>query len=433
MEKIKQEILKKLRELRYIAEIDLKANNFENYTVKNVIHYNKKVELVNKKNGKKEEFNLYVVVTENSKSEKGEDPIFEIEYLEDKKGKVFTIVDLIREYEGFENIKDVVDKTKENEEKPEEEQDEELAKENLNELEDEKEQEEKGEEKQEKEQEERKRRKPSHIIERVNPDKAKLDYWQNIKQAFGLPEEVDTLAFSYPESSGDKVDYANITVYMLDKDGYIIEDLDVDDYFEFDSSTGNNPMQDDVVRHEEDENKGKAQIEENRTMIRLKGKNSADKNTYISLEQKSGVGDYNDINAGRKTVAGNQNVEKQLETDRVRVWDSEREKIVKSNAGIYNMNEIFEEAEEHKEHGDEGYINKENADGNENTIKLCDSPYIPGTEITWQELSEETGEGITKLQERFEREVVKNHLDPKEAIEVIEGDYGMIERTKDRM
>jgi len=187
-----------------------------------------------------------------------------------------------------------------------------------------------------------KKRKPSHVISRINPDKAKMDYWKTVKQACGLPKEVETLAFSYPVSSEDKVDYANITVYMLDKDGYIIDNLDIDDYFEFDSSTGNNPMQDDVVRHEEDENKERAQIEDNRTMIRLKAKNSKDKNTYISLEQKNTIGDYNDINAGRKTVAGTQNVEKQLETDHLIVWDSEREKLVKSNAGIYNMNEMLQ-------------------------------------------------------------------------------------------
>ena len=144
-----------------------------------------------------------------------------------------------------------------------------------------------------------------------------MDYWQTVKQACGLPANVHTLAFAYPTSSEDKVDNANVTVYMLDAEGNIIDDIDVDDYFEFDSSTGNNPMQDNVVRHEKDENEGKSEIDEHRTMIRLYAKNSSDRNTYISLEQKNGLGDYNDINAGRKIVAGTQNVEKQLETDRV--------------------------------------------------------------------------------------------------------------------
>ena len=431
MEKTKQEMLNKLRELKHIAEEDLKVNNFDNYHVKNVIHYNKKVELVNKKTSKKEEFDLYVAISENTKPEKDKNPIFEIEYLQNKKGKVFTIADLIKEYEGFESIKDVVDKTKENEQKSEKEKEKELKKDDLNELEEEEEKAQEKEENQEKS-EERKKRKPSHVIERVNPDKAKMDYWKTVKQACGLPSRVETLAFSYPVSSEDKVDYANITVYMLDKDGYIIDDLDVDDYFKFDSSTGNNPMKDDVVRHEEDGNKGKAQIEDNRTMIRLMAKNSSDKNTYISLEQKNRFADYNDINAGRKTVAGTQNVEKQLETDRVRVWDSEREKIVKSNAGRYNMNKIFEEAEKHKEHGDENYISNLNADGKEHTAEICNDLIIPGTEMTWEQLSEEAGESVKKLQERFEREI-KDGKEPKEIIEEIEYDYEMVEHTRDRV
>lgn len=422
MEKIKEEMLEKLRSIKQTAEEDLEANNFENYEVKNIIHFNQKVELINKESNKIEKFDLYIVVTENSKPEKGEDPIFEIEYLEDKKGNVYTIADLIHEYDGFESIKDVVDNAKENEELPEEEQDDEYAIDELNELE-EKEQEEKSLIESEKK-EEHKKIKPKYIIERVNPDKAKMDYWQNIKQAFGLPPEVHTLAFGYPDSSIDKVEHAKITVYMLDKDGYVIDDLNVNDYFEFDSSTGNNPMKDEVVRHEEDENKGKTQTEENRTMLRLKAKNGQDNNTYISLEQKNELGDYNDINAGRKTVAGTQNVEKQLETDRVRVWDSDREKLVKSNAGRFNMNEIFEEAEEHKIHGDEEYIHKENADGNKSTIELCKNPYIPGTEKTWEELSDETGESIKELQERFERELKKGK-EPDEILGEIEYDYEM--------
>ena len=119
---------------------------------------------------------------------------------------------------------------------------------------------------------EKKKRKPTHVIETIKPDQAKMDYWDTIREAFGLPSRVSTLAFAYPISSEDKVDYANITIYMLDNDGYIIDDLDVDDYFEFDSSTGNNPMNDNTKRFEEDENKGKVDTKSNDTMVRLKAK-----------------------------------------------------------------------------------------------------------------------------------------------------------------
>lgn len=345
----------------------------------------------------------------------------------------------LKEYEEGTPIKDIIVNLKQKQmEEQAKTRDEEKEMVSLNELEQEldrkdengKEEQDKTKKKEE-EIKSKEKRKPSHVIEVIEPDKAKMDYWKNVKQAFGLPDKVHTVAFAYPTSKEDKVDYANITVYMLDKDGYIIDDLKVDDYFEFDSSTGNNPINDDTVRFEEDENKGKAQLEENNTMIRLKAKNSQDQNTYISLEQKNHVGDNHDINAGRKIVGGTQNVEKQLETNKLRVWDSDRERLVNGRAGIYNMNHIYEEADKHKDHGDEEYIKKENADGKDYTVEMCESPIIPGTDKTWEELAEETGESITKLQDRFEREL-EDGKKPEDILEKIEYDYEMVEHNRDR-
>ena len=431
MDKAKKEKLEKLREIKENAQADLKEKHgYEDCIVKNVIHYNKKVELVNKKTKKKEQFDLCTIIVEDPKTK--EEII--LYYLN---GKEVDYTAIIIEYESPEPIKDLINNTKENESKQDKEKDPELVTDNLNELEQKEKEESKIEEqdkikeKEKSQVEQKEKRKPNHVIESIEPDKAKLDYWKNIKQAFDLPERVHTIAFSYPTSKDDKIDYANITVHMLDKDGYIIDDIKVDDYFEFDSSTGNNPINDNTVRFEEDENRDKAQINGNNTMVRLKAKNSQDNNTYISLEQKNNIGDNNDINAGRKVVAGTQNVEKQLETNKLRVWDSERERLVSGRAGIYNINDIYEEADEHKEHGDEEYIKNENADGNENTIEICESLYIPGTDKTWEELSEETGESISKLQERFEHKLEEGE-NPEDILEEIEYDYEMIGPNRDK-
>lgn len=334
-------------------------------------------------------------------------------------GQEIDMRELMRTYEDIQPIKDTINKIKENEGKNDNDKELEETDEILEryagaigeDREDKRKIKEKDVEENIKENDKKQgidkteKRKPSYVIERINPDKAKMDYWQTLKKAFGLPKEVDTLAFSYPVSSEDKVNYANITVYMLDKDGYIIDDLDVDDYFEFDTSTGNNPMQDDTIRHEKDENKGRTQIDDNNTMIRLMAKKANDKNSYISLEQKNGSIDYNDINAGKKVVGGTQNVEHQLETDRVRVRDSEVEQLVKSNAGRYNMNNMFDEAEKHKNHGDKEYIKTENADGDKTTIEICDEDKIPGTDTTWRKFANMCGyrgEGaLEKAQKRF--------------------------------
>ena len=384
----KEEILKRLKAVETMEVENLEDNGIADKVQIDNVKYLGKATLVQEIDGKKEqtEINVYAVIEDKTIKYYSDDMCLGIETVNVGNGEpaIIPSPEYLRMYEKDNPIKDIVNNLKlkeiEEQEKPQEER----TTVSLNELEKE-EKEQDGSEVSKKENEDekdipRKKRKPSYVIETVNPDKAKMDYWKTVKQACGLPEKVHTLAFSYPVSSEDKVDYANITVYMLDKDGYIIEDLDVDDYFEFDSSTGNNPMQDNVVRHEEEENKGEVQLAENRTMIRLYAKNSADRNTYISLEQKNNFGDYNDINAGRKTVAGTQNVEKQLETDRVRVWDSEEEKLVKFNAGIYNMNDIFNEAEEYKKHENNEHTNTNNADGIKET-----------KEKDWKELATKWG------------------------------------------
>ena len=366
------------------AKEHLKERSFikkdEEIEIKDVIRYREQVELTKKDSEEKETkgFYLYVVKWEYTNPEmQEENSLTELEFLveENEKGEIVnipTIEDLMEEYEDLGKIGEVKQNAEENEKLPEEEQDDDLKKDSLEELKKEKEKEEDTKEKKDdtdKTKSESKKRKPSYIIETINPDKAKMDYWQTVKQAFGLPSQVATLAFAYPVSSEDKVDHANITVYMLDKDGNIIDGLDVDNYFEFDSSTGNNPMQDNVKRHEEDENKGKTQVDEQYTMIRLKAKNG--NNSYLSLEQKNGFGDENDINGGRKAVAGTQNVEKQLETDHVRIWDSERELLMRSNAGMFHINDMLEETEKIEEHGEEEYVNLQNADGYSHTKVPC--------------------------------------------------------------
>ena len=133
MNKEKEEMLEKLNRVKQKAENYLAENKFDNYIVKNVVRYSKEIELTPKEteDNAPQKFHLYVVELENTDPKlEGEDLLTELEYLEDEEGNLYTISDLIQEYEGFENIKDVVDKTKENEEKPEEEQDEEFKKDN---------------------------------------------------------------------------------------------------------------------------------------------------------------------------------------------------------------------------------------------------------------------------------------------------------------
>lgn len=53
---------------------------------------------------------------------------------------------------------------------------------------------------------------------------------------------------------------------------------------------------------------------------------------------------------------------------------------------------------------------------------------IPGTEKTWGQLMEETGESLPKLIERYNREMENNGDDSEKAVDTIEEDYGMVNR-----
>lgn len=428
MEKAKKEILKKLRDIKQTAKVDLETNNFENHEVTDVIRYNENVKVTNKKTGKQEEFTLYVVITENCKAKKGEEAIFEIEYMENKDGEVFTIADLIHEYDGFENIKDVIDKAKENEKLSENKKDEKTQKQSLLDLEQEetKEQELEVDEKENDKKSTLTGAKPKNVMQTVNIDKAYTEEWKTVRRAFKIPEGVESIAIAEPIKGDTNALSQDLTIYMLDKNGNIIENVDgknIKDFFKVDEAMGKNAMNNESTQLGLDEESAKrtdGQISRNFRSIQ-------NPDLYLATNKKR-VGEYVEVSAGRKTLDGNDFTGVQLETRNVEVQtDLEKQKIVSGYRGIYNADNIDKEVDEHVEHGDEEKeIATENADGQENTIEICDSPYIPGTEMTWEELSEETGEGITKLQERFEKEVEAGK-EPKKIVEEIEYDYGMIE------
>lgn len=419
MNKEKTERLEKLQEIKIKAESDLKDNHigYENCIVKNVIHYNKKVELVNKQTKQKEEFDLCVAVVEDPETKR----ITNMYYLN---GEEVDFTELLMQYESPEPIKDVVDKTKENEEKPEKEQEAEYNKESLEELETEKELEEKeGKSKEDKTKSDLTGIKPKYVFQTIDIDKAYVDNWTTVRRGFNLPSGVEKIAIAAPVQKDDHILRGGITMYMLDARGNILENVNgktIKDYFEIDDATGINPMYDDNTKLELQEH---AEKNKGMTMRRFKSKQNPE--LYLSAEQKE-VGQYVEVYAGKRTRDGNDPVEIQLETDNVGIQTSlEMQQIISGYKGEYNIENIDKETDIHEAHGDdEMKIAKENADGIKETRTICNGDRIPGTEKTWEELSDTTGEGVKKLQERFDREL-RNGKMPSEIVEEIEYDYEM--------
>ena len=357
-------------------------------------------------------------------------------------GQEVDFTELMKKYESATPIKDVIDATEENKELPEEEQDEEYDKEELEELEAEKEEQEEENERNEEENEIQEEqqfeqeddltgKKPKYVIQTIDVNSTYLDDWTTISRGFKLPPEVKQIAIAKPMQKDENVLSSDMTMYMLDKSGRIIEDANgktIDELFEIDKATGKNPISDENTKLELG---GYAERNKSHTMRRFRSKENP--NLYLSAEQKE-TGGYSQVYAGRKTMKGNDAVEVQLETRNIGIQTSlEMQKIAAGYKGIYNIEDIDKEVDGHEEHGDDmKNIAVENADGKKYTAEICDGPYIPGTEMTWEELSVETGEGIAKLQERFVKGL-KEGKEPLEVLEEIEYDYGMIEHTRDKM
>ena len=407
----KEEMIEKLRQVKKTAENYLAENKFDNYIVKNVVRYNKEIELTKKDSEDKitDKFHLYVVELENNNFElEGEDLLTELEYLEDESGNLYTISDLIQKYEGFENIKDVVDKTKENEERPKEEQDEELKKDSLEELEEEKSEEKESIQEEEVKEDDIEESKndltgtdPKYVMQTIDVNKAYIDEWTTVRKGFGLPPEVEEIAIAAPVQKDDHILSDTMSIYMLDNRGKIIESVNgktIKDYFEIDDATGHNPTNDDNTKLELD---GYVEKDDDKTLKRFKSKENSD--LYLSIEQKE-IGGYHEVYAGEKTLDGNEAVEVQLETRNVEIQtDLEMQKIVSGRKGIYNKDEIDKESDLHVEHGDdEERIPIENADGDEQTRVVCYDPYVPDTKITWEQFSKSLGDrDLEQLGEEF--------------------------------
>lgn len=424
----KETIIEKLKTVEQTAKKDIKKNHpgYEKCKIKNVIHYNKPVELVNRKNGKKDKFDLCVALAEDP--ETGE--IWEMYYLD---GEEVDFTELMRQYESAIPIKDVIDETEENKEKPEEEQDEELVSEELNEPEetDKKRNENNRNEKEDEEKEDDDigltGKKIKYAIQTIDVNNTYLDNKTTISRAFHLPPEVKHIAIAKPMQEDENILSSDMTMYMLDERGCVIEDIDgknIDDFFEIDRATGKNPISDENTKFELD---GYAERNESHTMRRFKSKENP--NLYLSVEQKK-IGDYAQVYAGRKTMDGNDPVEVQLETRNMGIQTSlEMQKIVSGYKGIYNKENIDKEVDEYEASGkDTSRIPIENADGKQQNNNIPTyNPYVPGTEMTWEELAEETGESIKELQARFERELERGR-EPKEILADIEYDYEMTGR-----
>lgn len=290
--------------------------------------------------------------------------------------------------------------------------------------------------------------KPQNVLQVIDVDRVYVNNRETFRKAYNIPHGVQKLAFRPTIKEDKKPLSPNITIDMLDKQGNIVEKVKegdkektVNDFFEMDSATGRNPVNDDNTKFELT---GHVERNKSQTMARFSSKNKP--GLYVSIEQRE-TGGYNEIYAGEKTSDGNDPVETQLETDNIPIQtDLDMQTITSAYKGQYNKYNIDREADRTEEiekrhgHYDDKKIPAKNTDGNEDTHESCDLDFIPGTDITWQEFANKCGyrgEGsIEKAQKKFiEYQNDNTQVNNKDLIEMIEDDLnnqmgnGVMERS----
>lgn len=79
-------------------------------------------------------------------------------------------------------------------------------------------------------------------------------------------------------------------------------------------------------------------------------------------------------------------------------------------------------------HSIENIEETQKASGQTADMNITPDDYIPNTGMTWGELIEDTGESLPKLIERYNREIEKEGTDSEGVVEIIEQDYGNVNR-----
>lgn len=395
MNKQKEERLEELRNIKETAE-----RNHPGYLVTDVVHYNEKVELINE-DGEIEEFDLTVVLIQNSETEEE----YELYYLN---GREVPIIELLKNRELLDNIEKVVDETQIDEdgtgEEQDEKQDKKPKKESLAELEAEKEKEECAEVIGEDEEsvksvaeivqeEDTKKLESMNHLQEIDAD-TKVNYYKDMEKALGL-KGVQKFVIVYSEdavqlSESNERNSSRYSMIVVMDDGSMIN---LDDRLEEVKSEGTNSVEGRIQTDADEQTR----VENNpASMYRIKGSNS---NEAFSFEN----GEYGEIKAyyGNMTrTNGTTFVGTQLETNNVWPTSKEIREIATDRAGEDYTDYKKEETEKHLEHGDEE-IQLENSDEEVRTV-ACESPYVPDTEITWEQFSKIMGDrDIKELMEEF--------------------------------
>ena len=302
----------------------------------------------------------------------------ELYYLD---GEEIDFDDLIIRYESPKPIRDVVNKTKENEELPKEEQSEELRTEKLSELE---------KEQTEKEEEEKEDENDQKVEElQISNLKGEIDLEQQVngetlRKIFGLEEDYVSIAPVRADSVGVKssAEYCFVAIKKDRTCTVLGEDKLIEDRQE-----GVNPYDRDLKVN----NDGSLSNESSISGFKIVNRS----NLYLSVRFDEGSSTRETTISDRSGRKGDQEIEHELHKSGDRVIDSDARESLMVEDGIEGSDEMIERQKEHEKLGCEN-DRVENIDTNQNNnIHNHDEIYldekIAGTNMTWRQFASECG------------------------------------------
>lgn len=176
----------------------------------------------------------------------------------------------------------------------------------------------------------------------------------------------------------------------------------INDKLQLDAASGRD-ANNDAIKIDAD----KTARKDDKTVSRYK---IAGKEEYLSVEP----GQYGEVKAyyGKgKTREDNMNVETQLETSNVRPTDIEIRRLQSDRKGQYNTDEIAKEAKEHFDGAKEERISLESADGDKNTVDHVHYEFVEQNIDQWAELMMENDDIEKMFTTNEVKEMIQHYLE----------------------
>lgn len=427
MEKVKEEMLERLRNVKSMEEYNLEMLGKSDEIEIDDVKYLGEAEINYRENGKRETLKINVYAVIEGKTIKyycDEMPLAaETKGVGRNKQEIIPSAEYEKIFKQGTPIKDIIENLKQNEIEEQEKPEEQRKIVSLNELEKQKEDDNIKQEKEEKEEQKEQGKQEKEQSYKISNLKGEVDLDQQVngetlRKILGLEEEYECIAPVPASSVGVKSNSKYCFVAVKDDNTCTVLE---DDILVEDRQEGTNPYDKDSKVNRD------GSISEESSISGFKIVNRPNLHLSVGFDERSSTREttITDV-SGRNSRENEMSYELEKEGDG---WqNSEARNSLRKEEGIGKSDEMKERKEEHEEVGcEEEKIEDIDNDPTNNTHEhFKGDDLVPGKEeVTFEQWAYELGESTKELIARYEREANKIEV-PEEIVNEIESDYGRL-------